>query len=98
MKQNINFSQFCDSFSEQYKNNFSYEGKKALFEYLEDYEEDTKTELELDPIGFCGEYTEYENIKELKESYSDIKDLEDLEDHTQVIKIEGTDRFIIRDF
>jgi len=35
MKQTINFSQFCDAFGESYKNSFSYEGKRALFDYLE---------------------------------------------------------------
>ena len=29
----INFSQFCDAFSDTYKNNFTYEGKRALFDY-----------------------------------------------------------------
>jgi len=98
MKQTINFSQFCDSFSNTYKDNFSYEGKKALYEYLENYEEETETEIELDPVALCCEYTEYENMKELKDNYDDIKNTKELEDNTTVIKIEGTNRFIIQDF
>lgn len=98
MIEHINFSQFVDSFSEQYKNNFSYEGKRALFDYLEEYEESTGEELELDPIAFCCEYTEYENMKELQQSYPDIETLEELEAHTTVIPIEGTERFIILDY
>lgn len=45
IKQTVNFSQFCDSFSDTYKDNFSYEGKRALFDYLEDLSEDTGIEV-----------------------------------------------------
>lgn len=98
MYQDITFSMFCDSFSEQYKNNFSYEGKRALFDYLEQYEESTDEKIELDPIALCCEYTEYENMEELKKQYPDIETLEELSDHTTVIEIEGTEHFIIQDF
>lgn len=40
------------------KENFSYEGLKALFDYLEDYEEQTGEEIELDVIALCCDYTE----------------------------------------
>jgi len=103
MKQSVNFNQFCDSFSESYQKNFSYEGKKALFNYLEEYEDGTDEEIELDPVALCCEYTEYKNIKELQNSYPDIESIEELEEHTQVIKLEdykGTelDSFIIQDY
>lgn len=94
----ISFSEFCDSFSEQYQNNFSYEGKRALFDYLENLEEETGEEIELDPIAFCCEYSEYENLEELQNTYNDIESMEDLEEHTTVIRIEGTDKFIIQDY
>lgn len=94
----ISFSEFVDSFSEQYKNNFSYEGKRALFDYLENLEEDTGEEFELDPIAFCCEYSEYESLAELQEVYNDIESMEDLEEHTTVIRIDGTERFIIQDY
>lgn len=67
MIETINFSRFCDGFSDNYKNKFSYEGKRALFDYLEDYEEDTGEQLEYDPVAFCCDYTEYTNFDELKE-------------------------------
>ena len=98
MIQTVNFSQFTDSFSDSYKDNFSYEGKQALFNYLEDYEKSTGKQIELDPIALCSEYTEYENLKDLQANYSNIKSMKDLEDHTQVIKIEGSDRFIIQNY
>ena len=98
MKTTINFFQFCDAFSEDRKNQFTYEGKKALFEHLEQYEEETGTEIELDIIALCCEYTEYDNLKELKNSYPDIESVDDLKDNTQVIEIAGTDRFIIQNY
>lgn len=98
MKKTINFSDFVDSFSDTYKNNFSYEGKQALFDYLENYEEETGETIELDPIALCCEYEEFNDIDELRASYPDIKDMDDLRDNTQVIEIEGTDKFIIQKF
>ena len=98
MKQTINLDIFLDSFSDTYKNNFTYEGKKALFEYLRGYEEDTGEELELDPIALCCDYTEYADMEELQASYSDIKTMEDLENHTTVIPIEGKTNFIIQNY
>ncbi|KKL61460.1 hypothetical protein LCGC14_2195110 [marine sediment metagenome] len=96
MKQTVNFSDFVDAF-EIRKENFTYEGKQALFDYLEEYEESTGEEIELDVIGLCCEYTEYENLKELQENYRDIDTMEELEEQTTVIKIDD-DRFIIQAF
>ena len=44
MKDTINKNQFINWFrsNEQYKNNFSYEGLSALFDYLEEIEEALK--------------------------------------------------------
>lgn len=59
MKTTLTFSGFRDAFRAYERiDNFSYEGAKALFEYLEQYEEDTGEELELDVISLCCEYTE----------------------------------------
>ena len=64
MKDTMTEFSFCDWFrkSENRKNQFSYEGLKALYEHLIQYEEDCDTELEFDPIAFCCEYSEYENL------------------------------------
>ena len=99
MIQTINFSQFCDAFKEMGReNNFSYEGKCALFDYLEEYEDSTGEPVELDVISLCVEYTEYENLKELQDNYSRIESMEDLENHTMVIPIKNSERFIIQDY
>jgi len=103
MYDTVNFNQFNDWFikdNSNYKNNFSYEGRKALFDYLEELEDDTGEKIEFDPIALCCEYSEYENFKELKDNYDndEITNLETLRDFTTVIEIENSDKFIIQSF
>lgn len=98
MKQNVTFSTFVDSFSETYKNNFTYEGKQALYEYLLAFEDDTGTELELDPVAYCCEFTEYDTFEELQDVYPQIKTMEQLRDNTSVIEIENSESFIIQNY
>ena len=100
MKSTINLYDFRRGFEDyDRKDQFSYEGQEALFDYLEQFEDDTGEEVEFDVIALCCEYTEYDNLKELQEAYSDeYKTLEYLEDTTQVIRIPDTERFIILDF
>ena len=102
MYDTVNFNQFNDWFtrSSSYKDNFSYEGRKALFDYLEELENDTGEKIKFDPIALCCEYSEYENFKELKDNYDndEITNLETLRDFTTVIEIENSDKFIISDF
>lgn len=93
MKDTITEYQFTD---EMIKHGFSYEGTKALFEYLTQLEEDCDQELEFDPIAFRGDFDEYENLKEVQKNYEDIKNLDDLRDHTTVIQIPNTERLIIQ--
>ena len=70
MYQNVNFSRFCDSFSDSYKDNFSYKGKRALFDYLESYEEDSSGEkIELDTVALCCEYSEYDSAWDAMKEY-----------------------------
>jgi hypothetical protein len=84
MYQSINFYGFCDAFVRMDRNeNFSYEGKRALFDYLESYEEESGESLELDIIALCCEYSE-EPLKDVLENYN-LESLEQLEDSTQVI-------------
>ena len=89
MKTNVNLNDFADRFlqSDNYKNNFTYNWLKALYDYLEQYEEATGSEIEFDMIALCCEYTEYENLAELQGNYSDIESFNDLENNTSVIYI-----------
>lgn len=99
MKKTIDKYEFARGFDVYNRgNNFSYEGKKALFDYLEQYEEETGEEIELDIIAICCEYTEYENIEEFNNDYGkEVEEIDEISDYTQVINIDDT-RFIIQDF
>ena len=97
----VNEYSFTEAFEKIRPDNFSYEGQKALYEYLEDLSEDIGTPIELDVIAICCEYSEHENFEELKEYYScshDFEDVESLRDYTTVIEIENTGRLIIQNF
>ena len=65
MKQTLNAYDFERAFvTAGRKDQFSYDGLKALFEYLEDFEEDFGEEIELDVIALCCDYSEYDSALE----------------------------------
>ena len=102
MKQSVNEWEFTDAFKNyfggQYKTNFSYEGLKALFEWLEEFEDGTGAEIELDVIAICCEFTEYESLKEYNEDYDkEYEEIEAISDDTTLIKIDN-ERFIIQQY
>lgn len=72
MKTSITLSMFRDAFTDYNRaENFSYNGLTVLYNALIEYEESTDTEMELDVIALCCEYSEghYEDIA----SYYDIE-------------------------
>jgi len=99
MKKTINLQNFRQAFKDYNReNNFSYEGLEALFNYLEQLEEDTGSTIELDVIAICCDYNEYKNLEEFQRDYSDdYKTIDDIRDKTDVIKIDGVG-FIIQQF
>ena len=57
--QRVDFGLFCDAFRDHgRKDQFSYEAKRVLFEYLEALSYDTGEPIELDIIAICCEYNE----------------------------------------
>ena len=100
MKETITKYQFIDWFrsSDNYRNNFSYDGLGALFDYIEELENDMGEDIEFDPIALCCEYCEYESFEELKDDYDDIESMDDLQDWTTVINIPDSDGIIIQQF
>lgn len=87
MIQTINFSQFCDSFLDSYKGNFSYEGKRALFDYLESCEEESGEPYELDTVALCCEFSEHESALDCAKQYG-YEEGVDLESHGSVDLVE----------
>lgn len=70
MKQTVSASDFVDAFrAHNRQEQFSYDGLHALFEYLEELESDTGTEMELDVVAVCCDFSEYSSAKEAAEVY-----------------------------
>ena len=94
MKTRVTVYDFLDD--DLLKDSFSYQGKVALFDYLEQLEDDLGYELEYDPIAIRCDFTEYSSLKEIKSTYDDIKTIDDLYYNTLVVEFEGG--IIIQDF
>lgn len=99
MKQTINFYDFERAFKDYDRiDNFSNAGLKALFNYLEEYEDSTGEEIELDVIALCCEFSEYESLEDFQANYgTDYESIDDIEDNTIVIMIDN-ESFITKDF
>jgi hypothetical protein len=70
MKQTVNKYDFTEAFRQAGRQDqFSYTGLCALFDYLEEYEEAAGTELELDVIALCCDYSEYATATEAAKEY-----------------------------
>jgi hypothetical protein len=99
MKTTITYREFADAFrsSDTYRNNFSYDGLFALFDYLEELEESTGEEIEFDMVGIACDFTEYASIAEFREDYgSEYKTWEDVYEDTTVISV--NDGAIVQNF
>lgn len=64
MKTAVYFDDFRHAFNAIRPNNFSHEALKLLFDYVEEYENDSGEEIELDIIDLCCNFTEdyFQNI------------------------------------
>jgi len=99
MKTTVSRSDFVNGFTGGYEDNFSYDAKVALFYWFEQLEEDIGKEIEFDPVGICCEYSEYGDMEDFRAAYGEeYETLDDVENETIVIRIDGTDGFIIQDF
>ena len=101
MKTIVSEYQFVDAFRLcGRETQFTVPARRALFAYFEQFEEDTDTELELDPVGICCEWAEYPTALAaalafgFDEVCGDDTDCEPealdwLRDHTQVVEFKG---------
>lgn len=99
----VSFNDFLQEFEKHgRKDQFSYEAKKALYEYLNQISDDLGKPLKLDVIALCCEFTEYESLQEFNNDYSyslghDVDCIDDIYNYTTVIQIDKNS-FIIQDF
>ena len=87
MIKTINEYEFTqDLLNDEYAN-WSYDGTKALFDYLTELEEDTGEQIEFDRVALRCDFSEYDNLEDILSQYDGINTLEDLQDNTTVIEI-----------
>ena len=104
MKLTVNESLFLQSFRQTRPDQFSRSALVELFEYLEGLDRESGSEMELDVIALCCDWTEYADAIEAAEAYgwksdnvgddekadvSDRKALEYLNDETTVLEFAG---------
>ncbi len=87
MKQTVSFNDFVMAFHSHYRyDQFGYDGLRVLFDYLDEYENDTGEQIELDVIAFCCEYA-YSTWDEIVDAYSiDVTDLMTEEDKRDAVR------------
>ena len=87
--QTVNKSQFIDNLLADDYASWTYEDAEALYDYYEQYSDDTGEDVELDRVALRCEWTRADSIDEVIEDYDDIEDLEDLQQRTDVIEHDG---------
>ena len=99
MKDTMTEFTFCDWFqkSAERKNQFSYDGLKALFAWYEQFEADIGEEIEFDPIAICCEWTEYADLDDYNEQNGTDHDFATLCADTQVIDVDE-EKIIVMNF
>lgn len=86
MKQTVNFSDFVDAFRayDRY-DQFGHQALMVVFEYLEELEESTGQELELDVVAICCDYAT-DNWEAIAENYSiNLDGLDDEEEKQEAV-------------
>ena len=98
MKSIVSEYQFVDSFRLcGRETQFTVPARRAMFEYFERLEEDSDTEIELDPIGICCEFAEYPSALKAANDFGvkgnelDTEEaaLDWLHEQTQVVSFDG---------
>ena len=96
--QEINKYQFVDEFNKIRPDNFSNEGLKALYDWIDEYYQESFEPYKLDVIAICCDFTEYDSLKQFNEEYNrDYNSIDDIVDDTILIRIDS-ERFIIQNF
>lgn len=95
----VNTSELFHDLKAMGRDNFSYEGAKALMECLDEFSDDIGEPIEYDPIAFCCEYSEYESLQDFNEQYNSADPFDswdEVQENTVVILFKGG--AIVQDF
>jgi hypothetical protein len=101
MKQTVYFNNFVDAFTRVGRGDqFSYAGLRSLFDHIEEWEDETGEQIELDVIALCCDWEEYD-AEELLMQFGDWIERYDGEDDADfaerlVDELEGIRGTVIR--
>lgn len=85
MKKKIGESEFIDTLRADEYVKWSYGAAKALYEYFEQYEDDTGEDIELDPVAIRCEFSEYTTCDEAASNYFEYEGMEYDEDGAELL-------------
>jgi len=93
MKRTINVHEFRDAFRDYGRDDsFSYNGLGALFDWLEELEDDWGEDIELDVIGLCCDFSEHDSalecIKDLGYDGPDAGEEDDTEEDRESLALQ----------
>lgn len=100
----LNTSNMADRLYRDDNAGWSYEGAKALAEYVEQLAEDIGEPIEFDYVALRCEYTEYSDLEAFNNCYHGkghedafFQSIEDVQNETTVIMV-GVDGLIVQEF
>jgi|SRR5690554_126349 len=98
MKKTINRYEFIESMKAYYDGNgFSDEGLYKLFDYLENYEQETGEELEFDVVALHSQYSEM-TVEDFINDYLTDDEIEKLKDDLEVDDIKEITSYDLYDY
>lgn len=108
MKTTVSVYDFREAFRQAGRENFSYDALGLLFDYFEELEEDMGSEIELDVVAICCEYSEDDAVSIAGNYDIDITDMDEAEalesvqdylnNHTSVVGTTSNGSIVYADF
>ena len=107
MKSTVNWYAFADAFkSRGRESQFSRSALMSLFDFLEDLEDQSGTQIELDVVGLCCDFSEYGSALEAASAFGfqvSVDDkveapLEWLQNRTSVVPIPNQPGVVVQNF
>ena len=108
MKTTVSVYDFREAFRQAGRENFTYDALGLLFDYFEGLEEDMGSEIELDVVAICCDYTEDDAVSIAGNYDIDITDMDEdetleavqdyLNNHTSVMGTTSPGSIVYADF
>ena len=84
----VNRHMFVQEFRDIRPDNFSLDGLDALFDYINELEEDLGEQIRFDVVALCCDYSQYNTLADYNDDYgTEHESWDDVADETTVIKV-----------